>query len=327
MTRTASLVAAVLLLTAVAGSLPAQPPPPAPLPPSQPSPLAYTPPPPPPPPPAPLFEPAPPGAAAPGVLGMGFFLGVELGFLKPTVTGGLVNEMPLGPLGEKLAVPRASLDWVVSPAIEVGYKLPCGEAFVATYRFLTSEGNAVVGGPADPTQLRSRLDVQFFDLDYALAPYEFAPRYELNSRLGVRVADVFFDSRATDAAGLQQASNDFFGAGIHGRLEVKRSIALLPGLGIFGALDGSALVGRTNQKFHLENDFGEVIASSMKQHGQRTVGVVQLQVGLSYAPPALPGLQFVTGYEYERIFAAGDLGPSSGDVYSQGWFIRARFDF
>ena len=63
------------------------------------------------------------------------------------------------------------------------------------------------------------------------------------------------------------------------------------------------------------------------QHAQRTVPMLRLQFGLSYSPPALPGLTFVNGYEYDRIFDVASVGPSTGEVYSHGFFMRARFDF
>jgi Legionella pneumophila major outer membrane protein precursor len=315
MTRTATLVAAVLLLGAAL--CPGQ----------QPSPLSYAPP-DPPPPPAPIFEPLPLPADAP-VNGLGFFLGAEVAFLKPTIKANLANQMPLGQFGQTLHVPSVDLDWEVAPAIEVGYRLPGGDAYVFGYRILAAEGNGQFTNLImDNVQVRTRLNVQFFDFDYALAPYEVAPRYVLTPRIGVRVADVFFDTRSIDVSALRQASNDFFGAGVHGRLDLRRSIDLVPGLSIFGGVDGAVLIGQSRQKFRLESNFGEfVVVDRTKQHEQQTVPVLNLQAGLSYAPPALPGLLLTAGYEYERIFDLADVGPSRGEVYYHGAFVRARFDF
>lgn len=320
MTRTPRLVTAVLLLTALAAPQAL----------GQPSPLSYTQPPPPPPPPAGVvFEPPPGPPVAPAIDGLGLYLATSLAYLKPTITGDLVNQMPLGSFAQTLSVPRVDLDWSVSPTIEAGYKLPAGDAFVFTYRFLAAEGNGEVTNLIFQTaQVRTRLDVQVFDFDYAFAPLEPTPRWELLTRIGVRLADVFFDSRVTDATGLRQASNDFFGAGIHGRLDLRRQIALLPGLSVFGAIDGAVLVGRSRQRFRLESDFVDFVEiDSSRQHEQQTVPTVNLQVGVGYAPPAFPGLRFVYGYQYERLFDVGDVGPSSGEVYSHGWFMQARFDF
>jgi hypothetical protein len=331
MKRSASLVGALFLVTAavcqgqgqppspLAPTLPAPPPP---------SPLAYTQP-PPPPPPGPVTEAPVPGAFVPIADASGGFVSVDLAYLKTTIKFGLVSPTPLAPFGQTVRPPGVDLPWEVSPAIEAGYRLPGGDAFVFTYRFLSAEGNGQATDPiGGEAQVRTRLDLQVFDIDYALPVFQVAPRFELSTRLGARIADVFFDSRSINDAGLRQASNDFFGAGIHGRLDARYHIDLLPGLSVFGRLDGAALIGRSKQKFQLQSDFGEfTYVSKTKQQGNRTVPVLNLQAGLTYAPPALPGLSFTSGYEYEQFFNVADVGASSGDFYTHGWFMRVRYDF
>jgi hypothetical protein len=301
MTRTICLVG-VLLLAAAA---PAQ------------SPLSYVQPPPAPPPlapdPPPLLGDAPPP-------GPGLYFGAEVSVVRPSLNFHLGNSMPLGFPGRTLDVPDVSLPWTVSPTFEIGYRLPEGGAFALSYRFLVAEGT----GTVEDASVRTRLNMQVFDLDYVFAPIEIAPRYELTARLGGRLADVFFDSRAVNATTLGQSSNDFFGAGVHGRLELERRIVLVPGLGVFGRVDGSVLIGQGRQRFRLEEGG---IVSTMRQRAQQTVPTVNAQAGLSYAPPGLPGVKFATGYEYEQYFDVGGVNPSSGDVYWHGWFLRARIDF
>jgi hypothetical protein len=295
------------------------------------SPLTYAP--PPAPPPAPAVDPiftdwGPPlGQQTPG-----WFAGAEIALRQADINATLVNQIPLGSLGEFLHVPAVDLPLTVSPTFEIGYRLPqCAGTFSLRYHFLTAEGTGTVY-PADNTfRVRTRLDMQVFDLDYGTAPYEFAPRWEVSARLGGRLANVFFDSQAVNDAVSQQASNNFFGAGIHGRVDVERRLVVIPGLGLFGRLDGAVLTGRVRQRFHLER-FEEF--SELEQRSRQTVSALNAQVGLSYSPPGLPGLKFATGYEWEQYWNVGRLngqdgagGRSSGDVWSHGWFLRAQVDF
>lgn len=314
--QTPSLVGALFLVTVAVSQA------------QQPSPLSYTQPPPPPPPPAPLADPFP-GAFVPATEVGGGFVAVDVAYVKTTLKFGLVSPTPLGTLGQTVQPPGVDLPWVVSPTFEAGYRLPGGDAFVFSYHFLVAEGTGLANDPiGGQAQVRTRLDLQVFDLDYALPVYQVAPRLDLSTRLGARLADVFFDSRSVNDAGLRQASNEFFGAGIHGRLDLRYGIDLLPGLSIFGVLDGAVLIGHSQQKFQLQSDFGEFLEiSKMKQRGNRTVPTVKAQAGFTYAPPALPGLSFTSGYEYEQYFSVGDVGPSSGEFYSHGWFMRVRYDF
>src|SRR4051812_49748876 len=104
MTRSASLVGALLLVTAAVcqAQQPAplattQPPPP-------PSPLAYVPPAPPPPPPGPVTD-AVPGAFVPVADVSGGVVAVGLAYLKPTLQFGLLSPVPPRPFRPTLRPP------------------------------------------------------------------------------------------------------------------------------------------------------------------------------------------------------------------------------
>src|SRR5262249_19132355 len=149
-----------------------------------------------------------------------------------------------------LSVPTTKLPWTASPLFELGYRLPDGLGVVAAnYRFLVAEGTETRTIDGAAFSLRTRIDINQFDLDIGGGPYSPQPRWNLSWRFGARIADVFYDSRASNAALLQQGSNDFVGAGPHARLDVERQIGLLPGLSLFGRIDGAVIVGQINQHF------------------------------------------------------------------------------
>ncbi|MBY0232397.1 MAG: hypothetical protein K2W96_24225 [Gemmataceae bacterium] len=261
-------------------------------------------PPPPPPPPGP-FLPAPLPPPTPD----GFFANVELAIVLPRIEGKLA-----GPVG----VPPAKLDAAVSPTFEIGYKPGGAEGgyFALALRFLDASG----GG--DP---RSRLSAMTFDLDYGQLPVEFAPRWTFGWRVGARIADLSFDSR--DGLG-QRSRNEFYGGGVHGRADFERRIVPVPGLSLFGRLDGAVVVGHVVQRYSVDG-------FTVWDRDSRAVPMVNAQAGLSYVPPLLPALKVTAGYEYERWFKVGSLGltatgtlaGSSGDVWWHGVFLRGQFDF
>src|SRR5436190_7918485 len=260
-------LAALLLLALPAGTLPAQPPPvpdrPVPvLAPDAPTLLSPAPP-PPPRPPSPLTDPGPNGWGPSYELSKapGFFFDATLAIVQPTLKNRITNDIPLPGAGA-IRVPSVDLDFVAAPTFEVGYRLPDSAGFFAvSYNFLVTEGTGptVIDGVTFAT--RSRLNINTLDIDYGTTPYEFAPRYTIAWRIGARISDVFFDSRIESGDFAQQASNDFFGSGPHARMEVERRIVALPGLALFGRLDGAVLIGQIQQRFRQEAPVGgDVIA-------------------------------------------------------------------
>src|SRR5262245_33331621 len=186
-----------------------------------PSPLAYT-----PPPPAPVIPAAPamdPGPAGWGPYGPasappGWFADAEVAVVFPAIKFRLTNDQPLPITGLQLNVPSVDLATSVMPTFEVGYNVgdSCG-FFALAYSFLLSEGNGARDTRFGPADVRTRLAINWLDLDYGTTPFEFWPRWEVSWRIGARLVDVFFDSRATSAVVTQTASNDFFGGGPHAR--------------------------------------------------------------------------------------------------------------
>jgi hypothetical protein len=265
------------------------------------------------------------------------FFDAEITILKPALKDRITNDTPLAN-GAQLHVPSVGLDTTVSPLLELGYRLPdsCGQ-FSLGYRFFFSEGTGAgsLNGVAAP--IRTRADLQVLDFDYGTAPMEFAPRWDLSWRVGVRLADVFFDSQAGGDGNLIQASNSFFGGGAHARADLERRIVPVPGLALFGRLDGAVLVGQIRQHFRetLPAPDGTIFTGASEARKTQTVPFLNVQLGLSYVPSFCQNLKITTGYQFEQIWYLGQLGldsqgnqtASRGELWSHGWFLRGQVDF
>lgn len=276
------------------------------------------------------------GAGGPDCNYPGWFFDAELALVYPSFRFRIENTAPLPNTGQTLQIPTADLDNALSPTFEAGYRLPGNAGLIAaSCAFLYSEGKGqgtLSGASAD---VRTKLGVNWLDLDYGVTPYEVAPRYNLSWRLGARILDVDVDSRASNSLHTQQFSNNFFGAGPHGRVEVERRIVPLPGLSLYGRLDGSVLVGRIRQNFAVNTGpAGAVVTDTTSVRYSQTVPTVNAQAGLSYSPPSLPGVKFTSGYLYEQYWSVGrsnddmvGMPRTKGDLWWHGWFLRGQIDF
>ena len=177
---------------------------------------------------------------------------------------------------------------------------------------------------------RSRLDLNQFDFDYVAAPYSPAPFWDLRGRIGIRLADVFYDSTA-QLTGLAErhTSNNFIGAGPHFGLDAERRFKVVDGLAAFGRLDGAVLVGQVHQRFHegFLLDDGTTFAGDDTRQGTQSVPVLTLQAGLAYTPPRMDYIHFTFGYQFEDWWNVGRLDGSQGSLSDQGIFFRSEFDF
>ncbi len=313
---------------------------PVPLPPNvQPSPLTYQPAPPPVIVPGVTPPPLDPGPDGWGPLGIsaseppGWFVGVDVAYVFPVLKFRLTNDVPLPNTGLQLNVPAVSLDNTVSPVFELGYRLPeSAGLFALSYSFLLTEGTGQTTNAMGTFDVKTRAQVNWGDLDYGVKVVDAAPRWDVSWRLGVRIVDVFFDSSASNPALSQSSSNEFFGAGPHARFDVERRIVPIPGLALFGRADGAVFVGKIEQTYRATVGG---ISDSLTADNTQTVPYLNLQAGLSYAPPAFPGFKLTTGYLFERYFNAGRLGSdasgsvsdSRGDLWWQGVFLRGQYDF
>jgi hypothetical protein len=300
----------------------------------------------PPPPPAPPLEiPIDPGRDGWGPYGPpspepGPFFITELAIIRPTLRFRLTNDTPLEPSGHTLTVPGANLGWTVAPWFDLGYVLPRSLGLVSlNYRFFNAEGNGTALLNDHPGALRSRLGENVINLDYGTTPFAFAPGWDFQWRIGVELAEVFFDSRVRNATGEQSSSNLFRGAGPHARLDVYRHLADVPGLSLFGRLESAGDLGRIDQKFReqITGPGGAALSGgTWDQNGTQMVPMILVQAGFSYVPPEHKNLLFTLGYVFEHWWYVGQLGEDSnagaqsatrGEFGTQGVFLRGQIDF
>ena len=258
----------------------------------------------------------------------GWFVNAELDFLKPHLKDQLTGTVtfPNG-LTDTFQTPAVSLPWTVAPRLEAGFNF--GDDFgslSAAYRFLVSQGNGTVSTDGSTFDVRSRLSLDEFDFDYISGRYSPGPFWELKWRIGARLADVYFDSRADDGVLFQQASNNFIGAGPHFGADAERRIGLLPGLSLIGQADAAVLVGQIKQHFS-EGFDGTSFFGDDEERRTQTVPTLNLQAGFRYTPPPLDFFHVTAGYEFEQWWDIGRLGGSHGDLTSQGIFLRGELDY
>jgi hypothetical protein len=333
---TAVALTACLGTSAVAQSLPSQPVPVAP-PLASPGPAVPPPPvltPPPPPLPAPIDSPPLPShdswldaSSTP----CGWFAALELGIVEPHLKNNLVGNVSFGDLGsDTVQLPTARLEWVGAPRFEVGYHFAddCGDILFA-YRTFSSRGHAVIPDYdfLGDGFLTSRLDLDVFDLDYVTSKIALGHCLDLKLHAGVRLADIFFDSQAAGQFLEQRISNRFIGAGPHAGLDLYYH-SPVPGLGLFARIDGALPIGNVHQGFEETFTFndGSQTGSAATQNSTRLVETINAQLGVSWVPLGTR-LRFSAGYEYEYWWGIGHAGASRAELFDQGAFFRAEFNY
>ncbi|MFN4259764.1 MAG: Lpg1974 family pore-forming outer membrane protein [Gemmataceae bacterium] len=264
---------------------------------------------------------------------LGWFSAVQVGLLAPRFKNQLINFVPLEPgFLVTVATPGAELAWTSSPQVEVGYRFAqgCGEVLL-TYRSLVSEGHQTI--PLydffGPGSLRSRLNANIIDLDYGSREWALGPAWDMHWRIGVRLADIFYDSRAQGALRGERVANHYFGVGPHVGLELGYRCCPRWGLTWFSRFEGAVLVGRIGQEFeatfwHFDTP---LLGGATSQHGTMTAEVLRLLSGLRWSPACTPLVHFSAGYELEQWWTLGKLEDSRGELFTQGLFLRVELGF
>jgi hypothetical protein len=262
----------------------------------------------------------------------GWLGAVEFGIVKPHVNNSLAGNVSWGVLGtDTVQLPGASLEAAVELRFDLGYRFADGLGGVLfSYKTLSTDGRATLLD-FDPLSgdslLRSRLDLDIFDFDYVTPKWTLGHHLDLQTRLGVRVANVFLDSAAFGQVLEQHVTNHFIGAGPHAGLDAWYRCDV-PGLGIFARLDGALPIGSVHQTF--EESFadvtGSVIGSASSQSATRVVPTVSAQIGVGWQPIGTH-LRFSGGYEFEYWWDIGHVGLSHATLWDQGGFFRVEFRF
>ena len=294
----------------------------------------------------------------------GWLFDAEIDIMGSSVVEGLGQTSPAGLItvavpGHATApvasVPMAKLDWTVSPRFELGYRLPSrfGELDVA-FRFLVTQGTASTpaGATASPdaaAALTSHLNLDVIDLDYAANETSLGPCWGMKWRIGLRSANVFFDSTADEpfaaaAAGSgifeRSISDNFWGIGPHAALELKRRRNAW-GLGFVGRLDGGLLFGDVRQNFAEVSTTlgpgGQLLNGATTLDNPEQAPVLSGFLGVDWQPPCHANLDLLLGYTAEYWWNVGRLsdlggvdpynGHSAGEVGTNGAQLRLQYNY
>ncbi len=287
----------------------------------------------------PLYQPSDPGINGWGwydlpSLPEHLFFDVEVDILKPHLKSALSNAVTF-PNGSEVNVqpPTTQMGWTAAPRVEVGWSMPQSLGYFAlSYRGFADQAEQTATAPGGVSYgLRTRLDLNQVAFDYGTTPYSFSPRWYTAGRIGIAGADLFFDNRAVSPSQTQSASNTFYGAGPHVRLDLWRDFNLLPGLSVFAQPDLIVMVGQIRQNFYEQNlnPGGGAEQGSFLQRKTQTAPVFTLRTGLSYTPRNLEQWKFMAGYEFEEWWFVGQVDGlnSRGQFSTNGVFLRAYFSF
>jgi hypothetical protein len=263
----------------------------------------------------------------------GFYATLEVGILRPNVKERLVNPVAIGGDVVDVTLPMPDLDWVASPRVRVGYRLPdCFGEYVFSYRTIVTDQSgflAVYDGLGNRGVLRSYLNVQAFDLDYANVSWCWNPLWQARWAIGVRIPVAYFDVEADSLLLRERVSNHFVGAGPHGALEVERHFAGWPAGAIFGRAEGATALGYIRQSFERVEYFPVYVGGSADVTSIQYIPMFDLQFGLSWTPPTdRHWLRFTAGYEYEAWYYVGRTqGDSRANLFFQGFFARGEWRY
>jgi major outer membrane protein len=265
----------------------------------------------------------------------GWFAAVEVDPVVPRVGNQLTAPVTTAAGTTQVQLPNADLRWTVSPLFEVGYRFSQGYGeLLGSYRFVESAGSGSVPGfdaVGNTGSLSSRLDMNVWDLDYASREFSLGPDWDMKWFAGVRVASIYYDSTANSTLLQEHSSNHFAGAGPHAGLELVRAVEAVPGLSLFGRLDGGLLMGPVHQVFDETIGPGKGVAPSGETDQKETqaVPMVSVKVGLGWTPPEVPNLRLAGGYIFEGWYDVGEnVGSGSrGEITVQGVFLRGEWKY
>jgi hypothetical protein len=263
------------------------------------------------------------------------FLNVELELAFPHL-GSQLSSPPVtlgnsGPV-KTVFLRNAHLDTTVSPLFEIGgFRFGPGYGDIAlSYRFLATDGKDFIPAldPSGAGEIRSRLNLQVFDLDYKGNPCALGWDTFLSWQVGGRFQVVFFDTQAQTATSFEQARNYFFGGGAHTGFTVTRP---LPGRwGLYSHFDAGFLGAyNTAQNFvasTVDPQNGFLFGSASQQQSQFAPSL-SVQAGFSWTPTRLPSSRLRGGYQFDQWYNLGRVDDSRGDLSAHGVFVNWEWSF
>lgn len=259
-----------------------------------------------------------------------FFVNADIALVFPHLSSLLSAPVPLGEAGltRGVALPNAQLNTTVSPVIQFGlYRLgPAYGELAFRYRFLAGDGRQSVAEFDSRGDLRSRLNLQTFDVDYRRTGLPLGASAVLGWEAGVRLQVVFFDTQLQSPALFEQARNYFFGAGPHAGFSIIQSLPYR--LGLFGRFDGALIGGyNTTQNFVATVSGLDLLSGTLAQEQVDLSPMFGVQAGFTWSPDALPECRLRGGYQFEQWYNLGLVGASRGDLSVHGVFINCEFAF
>jgi Legionella pneumophila major outer membrane protein precursor len=262
------------------------------------------------------------------------FLSADIAVLFPHLSSLLTAPVRLGDNGpiRTVALGNAGLDTAVSPTIQFG-ALRFGPGYgelAFSYRFLASEGSEFrpAFDESGGANVRSRLNLQTFNLDYTRNDCSLGWETALSWEAGARLQVAFFDTQAQSAISSVQARNSFIGAGPHAAFKL---IHTMPGgWALFGHFDTAMLVGyNTTQDFALgmQDPRNGTLSGSASQQASQIAPSLAVQAGVSWSPAALPHSCLRGGYQFEQWYNIGRVAGSRGDLNAHGLFASWEWSF
>jgi hypothetical protein len=262
----------------------------------------------------------------------GWFFAADLAVLRPRVRNRLAAVVTFpGGFEEVVALPEPGQDTTVSPRLEAGYRLAGGLGdLLLAYRLIDSEGSGLLVGfdPFGIVPLRSRLNLNVLDFDYASREWAPAPHWDMKWRVGARLANSFYDVLAEGPFLAQRASSHFIGAGPHLGLGLHRHLPL-PGWSVYLQTEGALVIGRVHQGYEETMTFpdGPRVGSATSIDHTHAVPTLGGQLGVAWMPAGWQGWRFSLGYQYEHWWYLGTTELSQLELGAQGLFLRGEYRY
>jgi hypothetical protein len=201
--------------------------------------------------------------------------------------------------------------------------------FLFKYQFLTTSGSSTgVDAFGNPATVSSNVNSNVFDLEYAHREFSLGPWCDMKWFLGVRVANVFFETQSNNALGQQSLSNNFFGAGPMVGLNLSKTF-VSTGLDIFLRTECAFMYGPSTQNYNTG-------AATLDQSVHNWVFVPKVDIGVGWTPTWCQQLHLAVGYTYQYWSNLAENSPqagigsfpdSRGDLTVQGGFLRGEWNY
>jgi hypothetical protein len=269
----------------------------------------------------------------------GWVAALDLGIVVPHVENRLFADVTrTSGTTAFVHLPTAELGVHAMPKFELGYRWgqATGEV-IFSYRFL----GAFATQQFSPTDLpafaptgapvRSRLDLEVWDLDYASHEPLTVFDVDMKWRVGLRSLVFFSDSEAANDTLFQKIADHYWSFGPHAMVDFRHALGRT-GLDLFGRLDWSIVFGRLTQQYAETVTVGGIVDSGQTNVLlDSQVTTVGFQAGVSWTPPRYQRFHLTAGYVGEFFFYLGttatpDTSPTM-NLTIQGGFLRAEWNY